>query len=102
MPPYYFPFFVLALNQTDGIGRSPLRWFDKLVLLCGLWTHVSVVFVVKLVYRLLHRVSLGRLPDSFTNLCDAIVEAKPDRVFVNDANRDEQLFPKSWVLRGKS
>jgi glycosyltransferase involved in cell wall biosynthesis len=101
MPRHYLPFLVLAFNQTDGIVHSSLRWFEKAVLVCGLWLHVSVVFVTKVVYRAMHRISFGRLPDSFTSLCDAIVEARPDRVVVHEADR-HRLLPKGWTLKGES
>ncbi|HEY3044868.1 MAG TPA: glycosyltransferase [Vicinamibacterales bacterium] len=100
MPRYYFPFLVLALNQTDGIRRSALGWFEKVVLIGALWIHVSVIALTKLVYRLLHRVSFGRLPAWLTEFCGSIVESRSHLIFLNNADRDETLFPKAWALKG--
>ena len=102
MPWYYVPFFVLALNQTDGIVRSSLGLFEKTALLFILWGNVWTVGVIKLIYRLLFRVSFGHVPELITRVCESVVDSKADTVFVNGADRDEELFPKSWVLRGGS
>jgi len=98
---YYFPFLVLALNQTDGIRRSSLRWADTAGLLVVLWGHVSVVFLTKLVYRLLHRVSFGHVPAPFTRVCESIVDSRPDMIFLGNSELDETVFPKAWALRGE-
>jgi len=101
MPWYYFPFAVLALNQTDGILRSPVGLPSKAVLLLMLWAHVGAVAGTKLAYRLLYRLSFGHVPDLLTRFCDAIVDPRTHYRFVNHADRDEQLFPRAWVLRGR-
>ncbi len=102
MPWYYRPFAVLAINQTDGIRRSPLGLPAKAALLLMLWAHVCAVAGTKLLYRLLHRLSFGHVPDVLTRVCDAIVDPRTHYRFVNHADRDEQLFPRAWVLRGRS
>lgn len=102
MPVYYVPFIVLALNQTDGIRRSPLALTDKAALLVILWANVWAVAAVKLLYRLLYRVSFGHVPGAMTRWCDSIVDSKTHIRFVGGADRDEGLFPKAWVLRGRS
>jgi glycosyltransferase involved in cell wall biosynthesis len=101
MPWYYFPFLVVALNQTKGIGRARLGLLHKAALLSVLWGHVGTVFMTKLVYRVLYRIAAGRVPDWFTNMCDAIVESKAHVVFLGDSARDEDLFPKAWALKGR-
>lgn len=101
MPWYYYPFVVLALNQTDGILRSPLGVPTKTMLLLMLWAHVGAVAGTKLVYRVLYRLSFGHVPDAITRFCDAIVDSRRHCRFVNNADRDEQLFPREWVLRGR-
>jgi glycosyltransferase involved in cell wall biosynthesis len=100
MPLLYFPFLVLALNQTNDIRRSSVGWLQKLELGSVLWGHTSVVAMTKLVYRTL-AVPFGEvLPEAFTSLCADIVEPQAHLVFLNDSDRDEHLFPKHWVLKG--
>jgi glycosyltransferase involved in cell wall biosynthesis len=97
-PLLYLPFLVLALNQTKDIRRSPVRWLEKLELGAVLWGHTSAVAVTKLIYRSL-AVPFD-LPDAFSNFCSDIVEPKAHFVFLNGADRDEELFPKFWYLKG--
>lgn len=101
MPAYYFPFLVLALNQTDDIRRSSLRVSEKLGLVLALWGHVSVVFGTKAIYRVLDRIFFGRLPERFTDLCDAVVEPRSHFIFLNATGQSDTLFPKAWALRGR-
>jgi glycosyltransferase involved in cell wall biosynthesis len=102
MPWWYFPFMALALNQATDIQNSVLAWPEKVVLLCVLWSHVFMVFVTKLVYRVMARASFDHLPDWFTRACDFVVEPRSHLVFLNNSDRDEELFPKAWALKGKS
>lgn len=98
MPLLYFPFLVLARNQTADIRRAPLPLVEKMEIGAMLWGHLSVVAVTKLVYRAL--AVPFEPPESFTALCDNIVDPKSNLVFLNDSDRDEQLFPRFWNLKG--
>lgn len=98
MPLLYFPFLVLARNQTSDIRRSSLGLLRKMEIGAMLWGHTSVVAMTKLIYR-----SLALpfdVPESFSNFCSNIVEPKEHIVFLNGADRDEELFPKYWYLKG--
>ena len=100
MPLLYIPFLVLAMNQTKDIRRAPISLLEMVGLGSVLWGHISVVTMTKLVYRTL-ALPFGRvLPEGFTALCDNIVEPKAHLEFLNDADRDEYLFPKAWMLKG--
>ena len=102
MPFYYVPFIVLALNQTDGICRSSLGLVQKAALLCVLWGDVLAVNATKTIYRLLFWVSFGHVPKVITRIGDFVVSSHADVVFLRDADRDKENFPKSWALRGGS
>ena len=102
IPWYYRPFLVLAVNQTDGIWRSPAPLHEKVVLLLMLWAHVGMVGATKVIYRLLDRLALGRVPEWFTRACTVVVAPGTHYVFVNGANRDLELFPPAWALRKRS
>ena len=99
-PPFYFPFLVIAKKQTEDIIHAPLGAAEKLALGSLLWGHTSVVALTKLVYRSVAKPLGKHLPDQFTAVCDDIVEGKAHLVFLNNADRDEELFPKAWTLKG--
>lgn len=99
MPAVYFPFLVVAFNQTKAIGRAPTGWIEKLGLGTVLWGHTSVVAMTKLVYRSIAK-PFPNVPDLFTTLCDSIVEPKGHLVILNDSDRDEEIFPKGWAVKG--
>lgn len=97
-PLLYIPFLVVALNQTRDLGRSPLGWLEKVEIASVLWSHTAAVAATKLVYR-----SLSvpfNLPDSFTDFCDRIVAPQAHFEYRNNMDRDEELFPKAWFLKG--
>jgi glycosyltransferase involved in cell wall biosynthesis len=100
MPLLYFPFLVVALNQTRDVRRSPAGWLEKVGIGSFLWGHTSVVAMTKLVYRSLAVPFGDRLPERFTTVCDDIVQAKGHLRFLNNSDLDEQLFPKAWELKG--
>lgn len=99
MPLFYFPFLVLALNQTRDIRHSSARQREKIALGSILWGRASVVAMTKLVYRAA-ALPFGPLPEAVSAFCDGIVEPKAHLVFLNDSERDEHLFPKYWALKG--
>ncbi len=101
-PWYYQGFLVLAANQTGSIFRSSASVVEKIALFVLLWSNVLVVFFTKFVYRVLDRIAFGHLPVFFTRLCAALVDSKPDIVYVSSSPSDENLFPKTWVLKGRS
>jgi len=98
MPRLYFPFIALANNQASDIRRSSAPLLEKLELESLVWGHASLVAATKLVYRSL-AVPFD-LPESFSRLCDRIVEPKEHLVFLNGSDDDEQMFPKYWSLKG--
>jgi glycosyltransferase involved in cell wall biosynthesis len=101
MPPFYFPFLVLARNQTRDIRRSSLRSVEKIEIAAMLWAHTSVIAMTKLVWRsLAGSVGGDRIPEAFTTFCDDIVDPKDHLVFLNDSDLDQELFPKAWYLKG--
>jgi glycosyltransferase involved in cell wall biosynthesis len=102
MPRYYVPFLAVALNQTDGIRRSSASWPQKVALLGVLWAHVAVVALTKLFYRIAYRMLGGRIPGSLTGVCERIVNSHPDMIFIDDAQLDVTVFPRSWELLGES
>lgn len=98
IPLLYFPFLVLAKNQTEDIVRAPLPLVEKIEIGSLLWAHTSLVAMTKLVWR-----SLSRpfdLPESFTRFCDNIVEPKDHLHFLNGSEADEAAFPRYWNLKG--
>ena len=100
MPLFYFPFLVLAINQTKDIRRARIGVLEKVGVGSVLWAHTSVVSMTKLMYRALALPFGDRLPKAFTELCDDIVEPKAHLVFLNDADHNEEEFPKLWTLKG--
>ncbi len=98
MPLFYFPFLVLAKNQTEDIMRAPLPVVAKVEIGSVLWAHTSLVAFTKLVWRGLSRPF--PLPDAFTRFCDNIVEPKAHLHFLNNADADEWEFPRYWNLKG--
>lgn len=98
-PRFYFPFLVLARTQMADIKRSSLGPVQKLELGSVLWGHTSVVALTKLVYRSLAK-PFGDLPDPITRFCDNIVEPKGHLVFLNGSERDENVVPTGWSLKG--
>lgn len=102
MPRVYLPFLVLAKNQLTGIFRARLAMSSKLVLAAVLCSHVIMVAGTKVTYRLAWRVTGGHLPEWLTRLCDDVVESKKHLRFMDGAERDEELFPRAWALKGPS
>jgi glycosyltransferase involved in cell wall biosynthesis len=100
MPWYYFPFLVLAANQSRGIVRSPLPVAARATLLVTLWGHVAAVAGTKLVYRVLDRLTGGHLPAALTEACSRIADPQPRLIFLDNAPRDEALFPRGYVVSG--
>lgn len=99
MPLFYFPFLIVARNQAEDIRRSSLGLIEKLELGAVVAGHASVVAATKLVYRAL-AVAVDPPPESFTKLCEEIVDPQAHYVFLNGAEKDEHLFPKYWNLKG--
>jgi glycosyltransferase involved in cell wall biosynthesis len=98
MPRLYFPFIALAKNQVSDIRHSSVPLLEKLELASFVWGHASLIAATKLVYR-----SLAipfDLPESFSKVCDDIVDPKEHLEFLNNSDDDEQMFPKYWILKG--
>jgi glycosyltransferase involved in cell wall biosynthesis len=101
MPLYHLPFAALAINQIVDVFRSPVGMPEKAALFFILWGHIWGVVLIKLFYRILFRVCFGHVPELITRVCESIVDTNGDVVFVNGDHRDEEVFPKSWVLLGR-
>jgi glycosyltransferase involved in cell wall biosynthesis len=99
-PFYYFPFLILARNQMVDIMKSRATITEKLELGSFLWGHTATIAATKLIYRSLMPVLGDNIPESFTNLCDNVVEPKKHLVFLNGSENDDELFPKAWILKG--
>jgi glycosyltransferase involved in cell wall biosynthesis len=98
MPLLYFPFLVVAKNQTEDIMRGPLPVIAKVEVGSVLWAHTSLVALTKFVWRGLSRPF--ELPEAFTRFCDNIVEPKAHLHFVDHADEDKWEFPSYWTLKG--
>lgn len=102
MPRYYVPFLVLAANQTTDIVHARASAAMKAALLLALWSNVALVNAAKLLYRVVHRLLLGRVPPWFTALCESALGPQSHIVYVGARGRDEHLYPKGWALRGRA
>lgn len=99
-PRLYFPFLIVARNQTADILNAPITPLQKVELGAVLWAHTSAVAMTKLVYRTLRRRLGDSMPAVVTEACSAIVEPMKNITWLNNADRDEETFPKHWFLNG--
>lgn len=102
MPRWYLPFVVLAVNQTKGIWASNAGMSARILLTAVVWWHLLLVNGAKLVFRIVDWIMRGDVPDWLTRVCEAAVMRKSHLRFVGGADRDRSLFPKAWLLRGRT
>jgi glycosyltransferase involved in cell wall biosynthesis len=99
MPRFYMPFVVVSYNQITGIWRAPAGLASKIALTTLVCANTSLVVFAKLVYRVIHFMTAGRVPPVILRACQAALGSTAHIRFVNNANMDESLYPKDWALR---